>query len=114
MQLKRDTKVKKEENLQLKNLKYDSKFYDTASNTENDDLNMSIHPEKIDMMVFKCSVCYKTFDCEINLNTHNNDSHKKKMVVMVSRESDQFSETLKPIYINNVKQDQVAVKCFNN
>ena len=53
MQLKRDTKVKKEENLQLKNLN------DTASNTENDDLNMSIHPEKVDMMVFKCSVCYK-------------------------------------------------------
>ena len=40
-------------------------------------------------------------DCEINLNTHNNDSHKKKIVVMVSRESDQFSETLKSININN-------------
>ena len=77
MQLKRDIKVLKDENLQLKNLKSDSKFDETASNKENDDLKMSTHQEKVDMMVFKCSVCDKTFDCEINLNSHNNDSHEK-------------------------------------
>ena len=59
MQLKRDIKVLTEDNLQLKNLKSDSKSDDTASNKENDDLKLSTHPEKVDILVFKCSVCYK-------------------------------------------------------
>ena len=88
VELKTNINVLKEENLQLEKLKSECIYKDVIA--EKDDIKTSTCQEKVDMVVFKCIMCDKDFESEISMNNHRSERHKKEIVVMVSRVSEEL------------------------